>query len=93
MITNLVITAFCCCVYCCGKNAIGITANGVRPQENHTIACNFLPFGSRIRIGRTLYTVEDRMSKRFPWRIDIYVNDHRKALKFGIKTNQVEILP
>ena len=41
-------TAYCSCKLCCGKND-GITASG-RKVSVGTIACNWLPFGTKLRI-------------------------------------------
>lgn len=36
------------------------TASGTIPTEGRTIACNWLPFGTRVKIYGHWYTVEDR---------------------------------
>ena len=41
-------TAYCSCKKCCGKSD-GITASGKKAKEG-TIACNWLPFGTKLRI-------------------------------------------
>jgi len=84
--TNIVLTAYCACMLCCGKTD-GITAAGNVVKANHTVACNFLPLNTKILIDGKPYVVEDRMAKRFTNRIDIYFSTHKEALRFGIRTN------
>ena len=87
------ITAYCKCPLCCGRwSKYGRTASGTIPTPNHTAACNFLSFGTRIRVGERIYTVEDRLAKRFSDRIDIYFNSHKEALKFGKQQLKVTII-
>ena len=96
MSTNIltaIITAYCHCTICCGPNAKGINATGNKPQPNRSIAASrSIPFGSKVKIGSHTYTVDDRLAKRFDSRFDIYMRDHLKAKKFGIRTNQVTII-
>jgi len=89
-LTNLILTAYCSCHLCCGEWSIGAhqrTASGTIPKEGRTIACNFLPFGTRIRIQgfSNTFVVEDRLHPKYTNRVDIFFSTHRKALKFGIK--------
>lgn len=76
-----------------------ITANGYNLCKNakeDSVAANFLPFGTKIRIpdyfGDRIFIVRDRMNKRFQDRIDIWMISKQKALKFGVKQAKVEIL-
>lgn len=96
MTTNIltaIITAYCACKVCCGPNAKGINASGKKPTESHSIAASRrIPFGSKIRIGRETFTVDDRLAKKYDSRFDIYMRDHREAKKFGIRTNKVIII-
>ena len=89
--TNLILTAYCACKLCCGTNATGITASGTRPVQGRTVACNFLPLGTRITVGSStnIYVVEDRMAKRFTNRVDIFFRRHGDARKFGKQTNNI----
>lgn len=90
--TKYKITAYCACMKCCGKTN-GITASGKKAQPNHTIAApsNF-PMGTKLKINGTVYTVEDRGGAIKGNRIDIYVNSHAEALKWGVKYLNVEVL-
>ncbi len=60
------------------------------------IAANFLPFGTKVRFpeiyGDKIFTVEDRMHRRFSDRIDIWMETKREAEIFGIKKLQYEIV-
>jgi 3D (Asp-Asp-Asp) domain-containing protein len=77
---------------CCGKTN-GITASGRQAQADHTIAAPGLyPFGTQIVINGTTYTVEDRGGAIQGNRLDIYMNTHSEALRWGTRTVDVEIL-
>ena len=77
-----------------------ITANGynvcVANAEN-VIAANFLPFGSRVQIpelfGDHVFTVHDRMNKRYGNRVDIWMTSRQKAKQFGVKRATIVVLP
>lgn len=72
-----------------------ITASGgwVRPG---IIAANFLPFGTKIKIpeifGDRVFTVEDRMARKHPDKIDIWFPSEVEALRFGVRTADIVIL-
>jgi len=72
-----------------------IVANGTAVHDG-VVAANFLPFGTKIKIsgvfGEKVFTVEDRMHRRFKQRIDVWFPDRQSALKFGYKTLKVQIL-
>jgi len=92
------ITAYCPCVKCCGKSD-GITASNKKARPNHTIACNWLPFGTKVNINGHTYTVEDRGavsqfgSNKNPIKhIDIFFPSHLEAKKFGVRYLPVEIM-
>jgi len=79
-----------------------ITASGFdlceHNQEN-IIATNFLnlPFGTKVRFpelyGDKIFTVEDRMNKRYYGTADIWLRDYARAKAFGKKWTTIEILP
>ena len=72
-----------------------IAANGTFVHDG-VVAANFLPFGTKIKIpgvfGEKVFTVEDRMHRRFKQRIDVWFPDRESALKFGYKILKVQIL-
>lgn len=86
------ITAYCPCVQCCGKTN-GITASGTKATANRTIAMSSAySFGTQVKIGNTIYTVEDRGGAIQNNRVDIYFNTHQEALNFGRQSKTIEIL-
>jgi 3D (Asp-Asp-Asp) domain-containing protein len=72
-----------------------ITASGALVGDG-VIAANFLPFGTKVQIptvfGNKVFTVKDRMHRRFSDRIDIWFNDRASAMKFGIKKAEIVVL-
>jgi 3D (Asp-Asp-Asp) domain-containing protein len=72
-----------------------ITASGTRVHSG-TIAANFLPFGTRIKIpdhfGDKVFVVEDRMSKRYWHKIDIWMPTYQQAISFGKRNVRIVIL-
>lgn len=86
------ITAYCSCSKCCGKSN-GITSSGKYATANHTIAApgNF-PIGTKLKINGIVYTVEDRGGAIKGKKIDMYVNSHSEALRWGVRYLDVELL-
>lgn len=77
---NFRITAYCA-GSCCGGHSSGMTASGTAPQEGRTVAMGGVPFGTKLMINGTVYTVEDR---GVPYgHVDIYFTNHQDALNFG----------
>lgn len=66
-------------------NDLGITASGIKVQENRTIACPpEFPFGAKIEIeGMGTYTCEDRGGAIKGNHIDIYMKTKSEAFAFG----------
>jgi 3D (Asp-Asp-Asp) domain-containing protein len=70
-----------------------ITASG-----NHVgpgvIAANFLPFGTRVRIGQHMYTVWDRLNSRYDdkYIVDIWQPTRIQALAYGARIVEIEIV-
>ena len=90
-------TAYCACMRCCGKTD-GITASGRRAEVSRTVAVNWLPFGTVVRINGKEYRVEDRgavshfgSKKNRKKRVDIYMANHAEALAWGKRTVNVEV--
>jgi 3D (Asp-Asp-Asp) domain-containing protein len=76
-----------------------ITANGFNLCEHgieDSVAANFLPFGTKIKIpelfGDRIFIVRDRMNARYRSRIDIWMLEKQDAKQFGVKVAKVEIL-
>lgn len=80
------LTAYCACSKCCGQwaDANATTASGTSAVQGRTVACNSLPFGTRIVINGNVYVVEDcgGMASNV---IDVFFNSHQEALNFGVK--------
>lgn len=80
------LTAYCACSKCCGQwaDANATTASGTYAVQGRTVACNSLPFGTRIIINGNVYVVEDRggMANNV---IDVFFNSHQEALNFGVQ--------
>ena len=94
-----IVTAFCCCDKCCGPDAIGLTASGRKPVEGITVAASRkIPLGTKIKLTvpgsftNRIFRVDDRLAKRYDDRVDIYMDDHRKALTWGLKKGSFTII-
>lgn len=72
-----------------------ITASGSHVRDG-IIAANFLPFGTKVRFphifGDKVFVVEDRMNKRYPYKMDVWMEHTSEARKFGVKYAEVQIL-
>jgi len=69
------------------------TASGTRVHPG-TLAANFLPFGSKVRIGNQIYNVEDRLNARYNGKyiIDLWFPSRDAALQFGVRVVEMEIV-
>jgi 3D (Asp-Asp-Asp) domain-containing protein len=81
------VTAYCHCSPICTRRGDGITASGVHVREGITIAApRSIPFGTRIWVpGAGWRTVQDRLSRRYDHRLDLYFTSHKRALQWGIQ--------
>ncbi len=83
-------TGYCNCSKC---NSAGhtLTYSGTVPKANHTISAdlNIYPIGTRLMIGDTIYTVEDKGSHVSGNWIDVYYDNHDDAWGHGMKTEEV----
>jgi len=97
-----VATGYCPCQKCTNKAPsdplYGITASGKKAQIG-MVACNWLPFGTVMRIDGVKYTVQDRGAKSIfgskdnhKKRVDIYFENHIQALMYGKRKVIVEII-
>ncbi len=77
---------------CITASGFDLCANG---QED-SVAANWLPFGTRIRIpelfGNRVFIVRDRMNKKYSNRLDIWMLEKADAKKFGLRVALIEIL-
>lgn len=91
-VINVEATAYCPCERCCGKSD-GITASGTKAKPNHTIAADkSIPFGTKVKINGTIYTVEDRGGAINEGKIDIFFSSHQEAIIWGRRTVEMEVL-
>jgi 3D (Asp-Asp-Asp) domain-containing protein len=71
------------------------TADGSHVRDG-IIAANFLKFGTKVRIpalfGDKVFEVHDRMNKRFPNRVDVWMDDLTAARQFGVRHAVIEIV-
>lgn len=94
------LTAYCPCRVCCGSYSHEVTgkpnttASGTNPQSEYTVAAdiNILPFGTKLKIGNTIYTVEDKGGAVKGKHIDIYFDTHEEALNFGLQEARVFVV-
>ena len=72
-----------------------ITAWGTNVRDG-IIAANFLPFGTLIKIpelyGDKTFVVEDRMNRRYTYKIDIWFPERSQAMEFGNKKVKIEVV-
>lgn len=80
-------------------NSPCITANGFNVCEHgieDTIAANFLPLGTKVKIpelfGDRVFIVRDRMNKKHPNRVDVWMKDRHDAVHFGVKVAKIQVL-
>lgn len=76
-----------------------ITANGFNVCKHgieDTVAANFLPMGTKIKIpelfGDRIFIVRDRMNKKHPNRVDVWMKDRPSAMKFGVRVAKIQVL-
>ena len=94
-----IVTAYCRCDLCCGKDssdpAYGITATGTVATQGRTIAVDptVIGYGSVVYFegidGFGGYVAEDTGSSIRGNHIDLFFDDHQQALEWGIKELEV----
>ena len=87
---NYELTYYCSCEICCDVET-GITATGTPVVEGQTIAVDptVIPYGTQVIIGGHVFTAEDCGGAIKGNHIDIYVNDHQRALAMGLNAADV----
>jgi 3D (Asp-Asp-Asp) domain-containing protein len=93
IVLQVTATAYCHCPKCTGKSD-GITYTGTKATEGKTIAVdpNFIPLGTTVYINGQPYVAEDTGRLIKGNKIDIYMSDHKTALKWGVQELEVEVL-
>ncbi len=76
-----------------------ITANGYNVCKGgveDTVAANFLKFGTKVKIpelyGDRIFVVRDRMNKKHPERVDIWMKNRKDAIQFGRKVTTIQVV-
>ena len=87
---TVVTSGYCNCVICCGKWSGGVTASGVKPTSNHTLAVDaknpIVPLGTKVIMNGIEYTVEDTGNfAKYGVNFDVYYDTHLQALAHGHK--------
>lgn len=77
--------------YSSEETGSNMTASGKIASQNRTLACNFLPFGTHVKINGKEYIVEDTGDMEGDW-VDIYVGSTQEALSLGSYNAVMEIL-
>ncbi|MCR5236906.1 MAG: 3D domain-containing protein [Lachnospiraceae bacterium] len=87
------LTAYDACIKCCGKTG-GITSTNTHAKSGRTIAVDpsVIPYGSKVMINGNVYIAEDTGSAIKGNKIDIYMDTHEQAVKFGRQTAQVYLI-
>jgi 3D (Asp-Asp-Asp) domain-containing protein len=77
---------------CTTANGFNLCKHGIED----TIAANFLPMGTRVKIpdlfGDRVFVVRDRMNQKHPNRVDVWMKDHQSAMNFGVKIAKIQVL-
>lgn len=83
-------TGYCNCSKC-NSGGHKLTYSGTVPQANHTVSADLdlFPIGTRLMIGDTIYTVEDKGHHIDGNWIDIYYDNHEDAWNHGRKAEEV----
>jgi 3D (Asp-Asp-Asp) domain-containing protein len=76
--------------YECSGNHLA--ASGAWCTEGVTVACNVLPFGTRVKVLGHVYTVQDRMAKNMNRNLDIFMESYNQAIQFGRRELPVEVI-
>lgn len=85
------VTAYCSCSKCCGKST-GRTASGKMAKAGRTVAApSSFKFGTKLSINGKEYVVEDRGGSINGNRLDIFVNSHSEALRWGVRYLPVKV--
>lgn len=67
------------------------TASGRMPVAGRTVACNYLPLGSKVKINNHIYIVEDRVGIDGNI-IDVFVDSESEAIQKGRYTTDVAVV-
>lgn len=87
------LTAYCSCEKCCGKwalnrpNGIVYGASGNELKSGYSIAVDpsVIPYGTEVIINGVTCRADDCGGAIKGNRIDVYFNNHKEALEFGVQ--------
>ena len=87
------LTAYCPCEKCCGNWALNrpdnivYGASGEELKAGYSIAVDpsVIPYGTEVVIDGVTYRADDCGSAIKGNRIDVYFNNHKEALEFGVQ--------
>ena len=87
------LTAYCPCEEC-SEGYGRQTHSGKSARSNHTIAVDpdVINIGSKVKIGKTIYTAEDVGGKICGDHIDIFFDTHEEVEDFGTKHKNVKVI-
>lgn len=87
------LTAYCPCEEC-SKGYGRHTATGHTACSRHTIAVDtdVIDYGSKVKIGKYVYTAEDCGSHVNGDHIDIFFDTHEEVKEFGVKFKKVYVI-
>ena len=70
-----------------------VTANGERVGPG-TMAANFLPMGTTVKIGDNVYVINDRMNARYnnKYVVDIWKPNRAEAIQHGARIMEMEVV-
>ena len=91
-------TGYCACTICCGANAEGITASGVKVHydEDGETTCavdpSVIPLDSLLMIDGKYYRAEDTGSAVKGKIVDLYFESHDAASAYGSQKHEVFIV-
>ena len=93
MVRWVTVTAYSSTVDQCDDSPF-ITANGKHVYDG-LVAANFLYFGTKVKFpdyfGDKVFTVDDRMNKKYNSRIDVWMETREQAKQFGVRYLKIEI--
>ena len=81
---------------CIPADGYDLCAHYEKYGQGNTIAANFLPLGTLVRIpelyGDKIFVVHDRMNSRYGYgRVDVWMPSRDEAKTFGVKYFEIEI--
>ena len=93
MVRWVTVTAYSSTVDQCDDTPF-ISANGSWVYDG-MVAANSLPFGTKVKLpdhfGDKVFTVEDRMNKKYNSRVDVWMPTREQAKQFGVRYLKLEV--